>query len=122
QDDALAALQRIREEGKTITLLEHATGSGKTVTAIADARRLGGPTLWLVHRRDLVTQTHREFQRLWPEAETGRYFGGTYETEADNLVASIQSVADHLEQFAPSAFTYLVIDEAHHATAETYRR
>jgi superfamily II DNA or RNA helicase len=122
QEDALLALERMRAEGKTIALLEHATGAGKTVTAIADARRLGGRTLWLVHRRDLVTQAQREFQRLWPEVETGRYFGGTHEEDADNLVAAIQSVADHLEEFGPREFTYVVIDEAHHAAADTYRR
>jgi hypothetical protein len=32
-------LELIRADGKTIALLEHATGSGKTVTAIRDARR-----------------------------------------------------------------------------------
>src|SRR5262249_39748967 len=117
QDDALMALQRLRDEGKTIALLDHATGAGKTVTAIVDAQRLGGHTLGLVHRRDLVTQTHREFERLWPDATTGRYYGGAHETEADNLVAAIQSVADHLDQFDPGEFSYLVIDEAHHAAA-----
>ena len=122
QEDALQALERMRAEGKTIALLEHATGAGKTVTAITDARRLGGRTLWLVHRRDLVAQTQREFQRLWPEVETGRYYGGAHETDADNLVAAIQSVADHLDEFGPREFAYLVIDEAHHAAADTYRR
>src|SRR5262245_33838138 len=62
QEAALLALERMRTEGKTIALLEHATGAGKTVTAIADARRLGGRTLWLVHRRDLVAQTQGAFQ------------------------------------------------------------
>jgi superfamily II DNA or RNA helicase len=121
QEDALLALERMRAEGKTIALLEHATGSGKTVTAVADARRLGGRTLWLVHRRDLVTQTQREFQGLWPEVETGRCYGGAHETDADNLVAAIQSVADHLDEFGPREFSYVVIDEAHHAAADTYR-
>jgi superfamily II DNA or RNA helicase len=122
QDDALLALQRMRDEGKTIALLDHATGAGKTVTAITDACRLGGRMLWLVHTRNLVSQTYKEFQRLCPEVETGRYFAGAHETEAYNLVGSIQSVADHLDEFAPTEFAYLVIDEAHHAAAETYRR
>jgi hypothetical protein len=59
---------------------------------------------------------------LWPEVETGRYFGGTHETEADNLVAAIQSIADHLDEFGTREFAYVVIDEAHHAAADTYRR
>ena len=98
QEDALLALQRMRGEGKTIALLDHATGAGKTVTAIADARRLGGRTLWLVHRRALVNQTQREFHALWPEVETGRYVGGSHEEDGHNLVASIQSIADHLDE------------------------
>src|SRR6202011_6012097 len=67
QDDALLGLQRMRDEGKTIALLDHATGAGKTVTAVTDARRLGGRTLWLIHTRNLVGQTRKEFQKLWPE-------------------------------------------------------
>lgn len=122
QDDALLALQRMRDEGKTIALVEHATGAGKTVTAITDARRLGGRTLWLVHRRGLVAQTQKEFQKYWPEAETGRYYAGAHDVDADNLVAAIPSVVEHLDEFAPTEFSYLVIDEAHHAAADTYRR
>ncbi len=122
QDDALLALQKMREDSKTIALLDHATGAGKTVTAITDARQLGGRTLWLIHTRNLVSQTLMEFQRLWPEVETGRYYGGAHETEAYNVVGSIQSVAEHLDEFSPKEFAYLVIDEAHHAAAETYRR
>jgi superfamily II DNA or RNA helicase len=122
QDDALLALQTMRDEARTIALLNHATGAGKTITAITDARRLGWRTLWLVHTRNLVSQASKEFEKFWPEVETGRYYGGEHETEAYNLVGSIQSISDHLDEFAPTEFAYLVIDEAHHATAETYRR
>jgi superfamily II DNA or RNA helicase len=122
QDEALQALTAMRSAGKTIALLDHATGSGKTVTAITDARRLGGRTLWLVHRRNLVNQTQKEFATFWPEVETGRFFGGVHEGESHNLVGLIQSVVKRLEEFSPTEFAYLVIDEAHHAAAETYRR
>jgi superfamily II DNA or RNA helicase len=122
QTDALAALARLRAEGKTIAILEHATGAGKTVTAIVDARRMGGRTLWLVHRRNLVSQTLCEFQTHWPEVETGCYIGDKHEPDADNVVAAIQSVAEHLDEFSPKEFTYIVIDEAHHAAADIYRR
>jgi superfamily II DNA or RNA helicase len=122
QDEALLALATMRTAGKTIALLDHATGAGKTVTAIADARRLGGRTLWLVHRRGLVAQTQKEFATFWPEVETGTFSSGVHETAAHNVVGLIQSVANHLEDFSPTEFSYLVIDEAHHAAAETYRR
>jgi hypothetical protein len=94
QDEALLALQKMREASKTIALLDHATGVGKTVTAITDARRLGGRTLWLIHTRNLVGQTVKEFERLWPEAEAGRYYGGAHETGAYNLIGAIQSIVD----------------------------
>jgi superfamily II DNA or RNA helicase len=83
---------------------------------------MGERTLWLVHRGNLVEQTHREFESHWPDVQTGRYHAGVRETEAYNLVGTIQSVADHLDEFASDAFGYLVVDEAHHAAADTYRR
>jgi superfamily II DNA or RNA helicase len=122
QEDALAALDRLRQEGKTIALLPHAQGAGKTVTAIQDAKRLGGRTLFLAHTRELVTQAFEQFKRLWPEVSTGLFFGGVHEPDARNIAGSIQTVAERLSDFSPDAFDYLVIDEAHHAAAPTYRR
>jgi superfamily II DNA or RNA helicase len=122
QEEALAALARLREEGKTIALLTHAQGAGKTITAISDSRRLGGRTLFLVHTRDLVSQAHEKFRELWAEVSTGLFFAGVHEPDAHNVVGSIQSVSENLREFNPDAFSYLVIDEAHHATALTYKR
>jgi superfamily II DNA or RNA helicase len=122
QEDALEALARLRQEGKTIALLPHAQGAGKTVTAILDARRLGGRALFLAHTRELVTQAYDQFKRLWPEASAGLFFGGVHEPDAHNVAGSIQSLADRLSEFAPDAFDYLVIDEAHHAAAASYKR
>lgn len=44
-------------------VLHMPTGSGKTITATAIIQRTDLPTLFLVHRRDLVDQTTREFQK-----------------------------------------------------------
>lgn len=121
QEDALAALARLREQGKTIALLPHAQGAGKTWTGILDARRLLGRTLFVAHTRNLVTQAYDKFRELWPEATTGLFFGGVHDTEEHNLVGSVPSVAKHLSEFSPDAFTYLIVDEAHHALGETYQ-
>lgn len=49
QQAALDSLQAMREQGESIALLYHATGTGKTVTAVSDAKRLGKRTLfWLI--------------------------------------------------------------------------
>lgn len=122
QEDALASLAAMRAEGKSIALLYHAQGAGKTIVAIEDARRVGGRTLFLAHRQPLVRQAAQKFEELWPEKPVGLFMAGDRDTSAFNIAASIQSVSQNLTDFAPDDFQYVVIDEAHHATAETYRR
>ena len=121
QQDALDWLALIRNEGRTIALLEHATGSGKTVTAIEDAKRVGGPVLYVAHRKTLVHQTGREFARLWPEVDHGRIESGRWQPEHHVVCASVQTLTNRLAEIPPERFRYLVIDEAHHATADSYR-
>ncbi len=122
QEEAMAALAAMRAEGKTIALLTHAQGAGKTIVAISDAKRFGGKTLVLAHRRELVLQAYEKLKELWPEVSTGLYLGDVRDTDTHNLAGSIQSVFEHLRDFPSTAFDYLVIDEAHHAAASTYRQ
>ena len=56
QKQALAALEEMRCNFETIALLYHATGTGKTVTAVMDAKRFGKRTLFLAHTVELVDQ------------------------------------------------------------------
>lgn len=122
QRDALEWLARIRAEGRTIALLEHATGSGKTVTAIEDAKRVGGPVLYVAHRKTLVHQAGREFARCWSDVDHGRIEGGRWQPERHVVCASVQALGSRLADIPPDRFRYLIIDEAHHAAAESYRR
>ena len=122
QQEALEALQSMRERRETIALLCHATGTGKTVTAVLDAKRCGGRTLFLAHTHELVDQAVRTFRDLWPEATLGRYTERVKQPDAHVVCGSVQSVALHLEQFKDNAFDYLIIDEAHHAAADTYQK
>lgn len=122
QKEALEALRAMRERRETIALLCHATGTGKTVTAVLDARHCGGRTLFLAHTRELVDQAARTFRDLWPEATLGRYTERIKQPDAHVVCGSVQSVALHLEEFKDNAFDYLIIDEAHHAAADTYQK
>lgn len=122
QEEALAQLEAMRNAHETIALLYHATGTGKTVTAVSDAKRLGKRTLFLAHTKELVYQAYNCFRNLWPEVSVGRYVEGYRETDAYVVCGSIQSVATNIGMFAPDDFGYLVIDECHHGTAETYRK
>ncbi len=125
QREALDWLAGLRQAGMTIALLEHATGVGKTYTAISDARRVGTPVLYVAHRKNLVEQTARGFRRHWPEARLSLLVGGRPtskgEPEPDLVCATIQTLVNRLKDFKPDAFQYLIIDEAHHAAADSYR-
>lgn len=122
QVEALASLKEMRKAGETIALLYHATGTGKTVTAVTDAKCCGGRTLFLAHTRELVEQAAETFQRLWPEVTIGRYVESVREANDHVVCGSVQSVALHLEDFREDEFSYLIIDEAHHAAADTYQK
>jgi superfamily II DNA or RNA helicase len=122
QIEALESLDQMRAARKSIALLTHAQGAGKTVVAISDAKRLGGRTLFVAHRRELVLQAYESLRNLWPEVTTGLFLGDVRDCDEHNIAASVQSLAEHLEDFPPSAFHYVVIDEAHHASAATYKR
>ena len=122
QEEALSGLMKMREDGKSIALLYHATGTGKTVTAVSDAKSVGKRTLFLAHRHELVDQAINAFRKIWPDVTVGRYEGSVREKDAYVVCGTVQSIAGNLEDFQPDDFGYMVIDECHHGTAETYRK
>lgn len=122
QQEALKNLQAMRENKQSIALLYQATGTGKTVTAVLDAKSVGGRTLFVAHTMELVRQAYQTFQSLWPEASVGQFADNVKERDAQIVCGSIQSVALNLDQFKEDAFDYIIIDEAHHAAAETYQK
>jgi superfamily II DNA or RNA helicase len=122
QRDALRSLSLMRSQGKTIALLTHATGTGKTTVAISDAKSMNGRTLYLAHRDRIISQTYRQFEKIWPEASVGLYTGKEKATDTFNVVGSIQSIGENLHNFSQGEFHCLIVDEAHHSTASTYRK
>lgn len=122
QQEALDSLEAMRSSKETIALLYHATGTGKTVTAVSDAKRMGGRVLYIAHTKDLITQAADTFHDLWADASLGLFVENHKEIETQIVCASVQSIALYLELFLPDAFDYLIVDEAHHASAETYQK
>jgi superfamily II DNA or RNA helicase len=122
QVDALKQLEELRNQGKTIALLTHATGTGKTHVAISHAHYLGLRTLYLAHRKTLVTQTQERFSELWSDATSAIYQKKKSKPGSHIVLSTIQAIADSLNQFDEREFGYIIIDESHHATAETYRK
>lgn len=122
QMEALKSLEAMRDNSETIALLYHATGTGKTVTAVMDAKNCGGRTLFLAHTQELVNQASETFRRLWPSVTVGRYMEALKQPNAHVVCGSVQSVALHLDCFKDDDFDYLIVDEAHHAAADTYQK
>ena len=122
QVEALKALQAMRDNRETIALLYHATGTGKTVTAVMDAKNCGGRVLFLAHTQELINQATETFRKLWPNVTVGRYMEAIKQPNAHVVCGSIQSIALHLDQFKDNDFDYLIVDEAHHAAADTYQK
>ena len=122
QKAALESLEQMRRNNETIALLYHATGTGKTVTAVTDAKHCGGRVLFLAHTQELVEQAANTFSRLWPEVTVGRYMESIKAISSHVVCGSIQSVALHLDSFKDNDFDYMIVDEAHHAAADTYQK
>ena len=99
QKAALASLEEMRRNHETIALIYHATGTGKTVTAVTDAKRFGKRTLFIAHTNELVNQAADTFRSLWPEVSVGVYMGAQKEKDAFVVCGSVQSVALHTEEF-----------------------
>lgn len=122
QQEATENLQKMREEGKTIALLYHATGVGKTITAATDAKAVGGRTLFLVNALKLASQAKETFAKVWTEATLGEYTGSQKDMIQTVIFATVQSISKDLEKFSPTDFDYLIVDECHHAAANTYQK
>lgn len=110
-----------------------ATGSGKTVVFAEYLRRQltqGGRALVLAHRDELITQAADKIHSVVPslriEIEKAKQFAtrATHQ-EGDSpsvVVASVQTLrGKRLEAWPKDAFRCIVVDEAHHAVAESYR-
>lgn len=122
QQEATENLQKIREDGKTIALLYNVTGVGKTITAATDAKAVGGRTLFLVNALKLASQAKETFAKAWPEATLGEYTGSQKDMTQTVIFATVQSISKDLEKFSPTDFDYLIVDECHHAAANTYQK
>jgi superfamily II DNA or RNA helicase/HKD family nuclease/diadenosine tetraphosphate (Ap4A) HIT family hydrolase len=125
QTRALEALELTRLEGNRAGLVVMATGLGKTWLAAFDSTAAKAQRiLFVAHREEILQQAMSTFRRIRPDATLGLYSGKEKKPDADVVFGSIQTVGrkNHLGQFAPDEFDYIVVDEFHHAAARSYRQ
>lgn len=134
QLEALASLRECRDQGRTRALVVLATGLGKTWLAAFDYGQLRDELgarprlLFVAHRRELLRQAATTYRRLLrtldPGASVGWFLDDSNDLGADLVFASVAKLArrEHLEKLLVASFDYVVIDEVHHAAAESYRR
>lgn len=127
--DALDAERTVHDRHRN--LLVAATGTGKTVVAALDYRRLCDPVtgsrpslLFVAHRREILHQSQRTYQEVLGDADFGElYVDGARPERWRHVFASVQSLTSYgVDNLPRDAFDIVVIDEFHHAQAATYRR
>lgn len=128
QQAARDAIHAEWENGRARTLLVLPTGTGKTIvfaSVAADQVRAGDRVLILAHRGELLEQAADKLRR-----STG-LVSAVEKAEATCLdswfrvvVGSVQTLqrTARLERFPRDYFGTIIIDEAHHAITDGYRR
>ena len=126
QERFIANLRKILEQGEERALLISATGTGKTFASAFAMRELGFKrVLFLVHRGQLARQTKKSYEKVFAKSiSMGLVGAGYHEYDADYVFATVQTLNrdEHLLQYEKDAFDCIVLDEAHHVSAETYQK
>ena len=90
-----------------------------------------GRVLILSHRDELVHQPERYYKNqkvydrngnLLPECTFGVEQASEHSNGEEVISASVQSLIRRLDKFDPEYFDTIIIDEAHHAPAQSYRK
>ncbi|SCL34928.1 ATP-dependent helicase IRC3 [Micromonospora pallida] len=127
QAEILADLDAERQvHGRYRNLVVMATGTGKTVVAALDYRRLHrsgqvDSLLFVAHQEQILRQSLATFRQVMGDGSYGEMLvGGREPTGWRHVFASIQSL--YRREIDPGAYDMVIVDEFHHAEAPTYAR
>lgn len=126
QEDAVTALLKAWKDGIRRPAVVAATGAGKTVmfahliAAWALANR-GRRAVVVVHTNELVGQTLNKVRDNAPHLSTGVVKAERDETDADVVVASVQTLRTKGRVERITDVGLVVVDEAHHYAAKEWK-
>ena len=123
QKRAVRDVERAWKEHRSVLLVEF-MGAGKTVEAAEIIRQhvaRGERVLVLAHRGEILKQTRRKLIKAAIPAESIGFIwaDGALNTDAPVQVASVMTLA---RRSAPENIELLVVDEAHHSQAKSWRK
>ena len=125
--DKIRAEREIHDRHKNLVVA--ATGTGKTVIAAFDFKRVrkeqpNAKFLFVVHREEILKQSRFTFRNILRDQNFGELLTGHEKPESyEHLFCSIQSLnsQDLCYKFPEDYYDYIVIDEFHHAAANGYQ-
>lgn len=124
QTAAIEAVERDLSAGRQRVAVVLPTGTGKTVTFAHLAQRYHASTgrrvLILAHRDELVSQAAHKLAEVCPDLGIGIVKAERNEYGADIVVASVQTLINVKRRDAITNVGMVIVDECHHATADTY--
>ena len=128
QSEALTAVRDAYKAGKRRVIISLPTGTGKTVVFAHFPKVLNMKKrlLVLAHREELLLQAREKFRSVDPQLKTEiEQASARAGPEAKVVIASVPTLARNAARLArlqPDEFSIIVVDEAHHAVAPSYRR
>ncbi len=127
QDRLLEQIALARHQGRHHNLLVSATGTGKTVMAAVDYARLReamprSRLLFVAHHFEIIEKSLSTFRHALGDAAFGElWVRGHRPRRFEHVFASIQSLTSAgYEHLAPDHFDVVIVDEFHHAAANSY--
>lgn len=126
----LEALEAVRQNGSYRNLVVAATGTGKTVVSALDYKRIaesskGKPSLlFVVHRKEILEQALGCFRTVLRDPNFGELLvDGEVPSGWQHVFASVQSLNNRQpwRELGAAHFKFVVLDEAHHGMASSYR-